>query len=215
MKSDHGNETDQSGAPQQATHKIVGGGFSGLYTAWRLLEKGHHVQLYEAARLGGMIQTRQTAWGQVETAANGFLANRPLYHLAQQLGLQLITPKKSAKARYILGPWGFRRWPLSFWQSLGLIFNFLKAKLTNSIRPRGDETVFAWAERCLGPVAADRLVRPGVQGVYACSADELSAQLVLNRFFNKKKKSQPAPPMKGLVSLAGGMGQLLDRKSVV
>lgn len=191
-------------------HVVIGGGFSGLYTAWCLSQKGENVRIFEAHSWGGMIQTKMTAYGLVESAANGFLSSFNLYTLGQQLGLQMIRPRAAAKARYLRGAHGFKRWPLSFSESLELFFRYLRSRVTGALAPRPQETVFDWGLRCLGKTASEKILRPGVQGIYACPAEDLSAILVLGRFFAAHRVPKRHAPIRGLVSFAQGMSELTE-----
>lgn len=196
---------------ESGRHVIVGGGFSGLFTAYRLSRRGITVDIYEKNHWGGMIQTLRLEEGLVETAANGFLCANTLYQLCQELHVPLLATKPTAKNRYLHDKRGFFRWPLSIIETLVLLIKVSVAFLTKNLRPQEDETVLAWGERVLGLGGAHRLLRTALQGVYAAPADELSAQAILGRFFTKSKKPRPAkPPLRGLVSVAGGMGKLID-----
>lgn len=54
--------------------QVVGAGLSGLATAWHLADAGFDVTVSDAAPgPGGLLQTRHTAHGLVETAANAFV----------------------------------------------------------------------------------------------------------------------------------------------
>lgn len=196
--------------PHEPHHVVIGGGFSGLYLAWRLRQAGVWVRVYEAGRFGGMIQTRNTAYGPVETAANGFMATASLEHLAKDLEIPLQKPKASAKARYIHSLQGFERWPLSVVSTLIFAVRVLWMMITRQFAPRPTETMTEWGERTLGRKATDRLLRPGTQGIYALPADQLSASLIAGRFFQKKKKKHPRSKFKGTVSFPRGMGQMIE-----
>lgn len=191
-------------------HVVIGGGFSGLYLAWRLRQAGIWVRLYEAGRFGGMIQTRATVFGPAETAANGLMANAAVVELARDLELPLLTPKPSAKARFIHSARGFERWPLSVPQTLGLALRVGWNWIRRRAAPRAGESVRDWGRRVLGDAAAEKLLRPATQGIYALPADELSATLVLGRFFEPKKKRRRRSRVKGTVSFPRGMGQLIE-----
>lgn len=69
---------------------VIGGGISGMYLSWLLLQKGHNVTLYEKdTKLGGRIQTmyREDAIS-YETGASRFnKSHKLLYALLRTLGL--------------------------------------------------------------------------------------------------------------------------------
>lgn len=201
----------EAGFSFEAPHQVViGGGFSGLYTAYALLAQGERVLLFEAATVGGLIQTRKTPWGLIETGANGFLASRRLLEVLADLRLDYILPKSTAKARYIHSRRGIRRWPLSPMETLITGFRFAFSFLTGRLAPRAGETVFAWGERCLGQAAATQLVLPGVQGIYATTADDLSATLILSRFLGPNRDRVKSGAVRGTLSFAGGMTDVIE-----
>lgn len=195
---------------QEPHHVIIGGGFSGLYLAWRLRQAGVWVRLYEAGQFGGMIQTRQTVFGPTETAANGFLANPSLVELAKDLEIPILKANDESKARFIHSSRGFQRWPLSILQSVLMALRILWSLVSGRMPPRADESVRDWGERVLGHAATERLLRPATRGIYVLPAEELSAQLVLGRFFAKRKRrAKLKGRIKGTVSFPRGMGQLI------
>lgn len=185
---------------------VVGGGFSGLATAYYLSSAGIPVEIVEKAdRLGGLIATLQTPHGSVETAAVGMRNSARVDAMCRDLGLEMISSSRSfSRARYI-----YRRrptrWPLSPGESLALLARFLTATARGSRDPRPLETVEQWGERVLGRGATRWLVGPTLQGMYAGDPACLSASLVFGA------RDRPARPVrKGAVAPACGMQQLID-----
>lgn len=81
---------------------VVGGGFSGLVTAYYLSRRGFAVDLHEASpRLGGLIGTERLDSGLVESAANGLILNDTVVELLTDLGVEYIHPLRGAKKRFI------------------------------------------------------------------------------------------------------------------
>jgi oxygen-dependent protoporphyrinogen oxidase len=185
---------------------VVGGGFSGLVTAYYLSRRGFEVDLHEASsRLGGLLGSERLESGLVETAANGFILNDDLVELLEDIGLEYIRPLKEARKRFIFRG-SFRRWPLSFFETLNLIgkalprFFFSKA----SFKPQADETVWSWGLRCLNRAASRYLLSPALQGIYAGDAHKMSAELILGPLFGGKKQKY-----RGTVSFKKGMGEFV------
>jgi oxygen-dependent protoporphyrinogen oxidase len=185
---------------------VVGGGFSGLATAYYLSSAGMPVEIVEKAdRLGGLIATLQTPHGSVETAAVAIRNSARVDALCRDLGLRMMSASGSfSRARYI-----YRqrptRWPLSPGESLALFARFATATARGSRHPRPLETVEQWGARVLGRRATRWLVGPTLQGMYAGDPACLSASLV---FGAGKHPARPA--RKGAVSPACGMQQLID-----
>ena len=185
---------------------MVGGGFSGLATAYYLSRAGVAVEIVEKAdRLGGLIATLQTPHGSVETAAVGMRNSARVDAMCRDLGLPMIPSSRSfSRARYI-----YRqrptRWPLSAGESLALVARFATAIARGSRHPRPLETVEQWSARVLGRRATRWLVGPTLQGMYAGDPACLSASLV---FGTREQPGRPA--RKGAAAPACGMQQLID-----
>ena len=185
---------------------VVGGGFSGLATAYYLSSAGIPVEIVEKTdRLGGLIATLQTPHGPVETAAIGMRNFARVDAVCRDLGLQMLSStRSSAGARYIYRQRP-RRWPLNPGEWLAVAARFATATARGSRLPRPLETVEQFGARVVGRRATRWLLGPTLQGIYAGDPACLSASLV---FGARERPAQPA--RKGLVSPAGGMQQLID-----
>jgi oxygen-dependent protoporphyrinogen oxidase len=186
---------------------VVGGGFSGLVTAYYLSRAGFSIELHEAStKLGGLLHTERAASGLVEAAANGFILNDDLVELLADIKLEFVRPQAKAKKRFIFRN-GLRRWPLTFLESLGLLVKVLPKFFFNkkSFRPLEQETIWNWGLRNLNQAMTMYLLSPGLQGIYAGSARKMSAELILGPLFNRKKQNY-----KGTVSFKNGMGEFIE-----
>lgn len=174
---------------------VVGGGISGLATAWRL---GLHrpdarVTVFEAAaRCGGKLVT----WSQddclAEGAADGFLARKaPALDWVRQLGLgdELIEPRPEHRHSSVWWDGALHPLPEGF---SGLVPADPEGlRKTSLLTPAGadraaaEATVAPWTEapeesvagffsRRYGPEAFERLMEPLLAGIYAGDADRLS-----------------------------------------
>ena len=184
---------------------VVGGGFSGMVTAYYLARSGVPVTLIEKQqRLGGVLGTLNTDHGPVELAASGIRSSARVESLFADLGLPLVQTKKESRARYLYrgGP---RRWPLGPIDTLELGGRLAGSLITGRFRPGTEETIDAWATRVLGANASRYIVGAALQGIYAGDAKRLSAGLI----FGKKEKPQKGA-VKGLVAPPLGMSQLID-----
>ena len=145
---------------------VVGGGFSGLATAYYLSSAGVPVEIVEKTdRLGGLIATLQTPHGPVETAAIGMRNSARVDAVCRDLGLPMLcSTRSSSRARYIYRQRP-RRWPLNPGESLALVARFATATVRGSRLPRPLETVEQWGARVLGRRATRWLLGPTLQGM--------------------------------------------------
>jgi protoporphyrinogen/coproporphyrinogen III oxidase len=190
---------------------VVGAGFSGLVTAFYLVEKGCEVRIFEKeARPGGLIQTLRKSSGLIETAANALINSQNVEDLFRKLDLRTCHPKREARARYIFRGRP-RRWPISLKGTLSFIATFARFLTFNSkLRPRSGESVREWGLRVFGPEVTTYLMEPALQGIYAGDPAQMSASLIFSRLFvtysgpkRHYRKGSVAPPE--------GMGQLISR----
>lgn len=187
---------------------VVGAGFSGLSLAYQLRKLGIDVRVVERqARAGGLIDTKTTAYGLVETAANAFICNREIEELFEDLNISFADRGPERTRRYIY--WnGMRRWPLTFGTSVKLASSLLRIKLGNKrLRPLPFESVHDWSVRVVNDEFERRLLGPALQGIYAGDPRYMSATLALPIF---REERAPQGKYRGSVSPSGGMNQLMQ-----
>lgn len=174
---------------------VVGGGISGLSTAYFLLQDlraaqpgegdGPRVKVVEAApRVGGSLGTEVVDGFLFERGPNGLLDNAPdTFDLIRALGLEnkLLPASPRSANRYLVRQGNLQPLP----RSLGAFINTralsLKGKLALLIEPlrrraRGvaDESVAEFGRRRLGQEVVDALLDPMVTGIYAGDVKALS-----------------------------------------
>lgn len=181
---------------------IVGGGISGLSTAYYLAKAGIASTLVERApRLGGVIQTEVVNGCVLEEGPDSFLAAKPAaLELIRDVGLasDVIGSNDHLRVTYI---WkGGRLLPLPDGLMMMVPTKFAPL-LSSSLlgwgtkirmgleffrRPsngvRRDRTVSEFIEDHYGREAVDYLAEPLLSGVYGGSPDRLSVSSVLTRF---------------------------------
>jgi len=165
---------------------IVGGGVTGLTTAWRLHSLGHRVTVFEQAdRLGGAVLTAARDGWLLECGPNSLLESLAFNTLVTELGLeaerQYAAP--AAKNRYLVrggrllavptAPPTFITSPLFSWRTkLGLLREpFLRRR----VRP-ADVSLATIVRDHFGPEVLDYAVNPLVAGVYAGDPETLSTK---------------------------------------
>lgn len=196
---------------------IIGGGVSGLVTAYSALKKGLTVNIVDSKdRLGGMIHTKKTKYGLVETAANGMLNSYTVEKLTEELRLSITHHQKASKRRYFYIDGKWKRIPISFISLLQSAFGVFFKDAT----PIEDETFQDWAYRILGKKTTDNLVEPALGGIYASPLSIMDTRMVFSKmkFGSKRSLFKAArshdkklkPKVRGLISFAGGMQEFID-----
>jgi oxygen-dependent protoporphyrinogen oxidase len=189
--------------------QIVGGGFSGLVQAYYFVEAGYSVHMIEKEdRLGGLLGTHTAQGFTQEQAANAFIANSALESMARNIGVKLVSKKPEAKRRYIFKDGQMRRWPLSWGGSWPLVtFALLKKWNKKKYQPVEDQSLYSWGQKLLGPEATDYLLEPAMQGIFATTADQLDASLIVNSLFKPTQRGK----LRGSVSPEKGMQEWIDK----
>lgn len=189
---------------------IVGGGFSGLTLAFFLKQRNVEVTIYEKEHWGGCIHTLNHRSALIELAANGFLASDLFDQVSRQAGCS-VRGVDGPQGRYIYSNHKARRWPLGLSETLrliGTIFRFIFFR--PSLVPQKGESVSDWAARTMGEGILHNLLEPALRGVYAGQVKQLSANLILGKWFKQNTKRTP-PEKKGLMTGTKGMeGWLQD-----
>ena len=198
---------------------IVGAGIAGMLAAYALDVRGYRVTLIEAkSRAGGLIQTRQTDFGIAESAAHSLIATEAVRELCRDLDVELIAPRKEAKAKYVVRNGKLTRFPLTLVETLDSVRHAAFARSRNG----ENETLDRWAHRHLGNAAHDYLLTPFVRGIYGVQPAELGVstafpflhlpegQTLLWAFASHRKKSRKKPP-KQRVAPRFGMGNLISK----
>jgi protoporphyrinogen/coproporphyrinogen III oxidase len=172
---------------------IIGGGISGLATAWLLREKGRAagkdldiVLLEKEERAGGKIRSIKSDGYTCEWGPNGFLDSKPqTLDLCRALGVEqnLHRSNDNARKRFIYsggelhqlpdGASAFLRSRLISWP--GKMRLALEPTPFISSPPAGaDETLAAFGRRRLGGEALDKLIAPMVSGIFAGDPETMS-----------------------------------------
>lgn len=170
---------------------IIGGGISGLASAWFLREKGWQPIILEAGDpAGGSICSRREAGFLLDTGANSMMLKGEIVPAwFRRIGMdgEMIEANPLAKRRYVLKdgvPLALPNGPLAFLRN-PILSAAAKARLLGEpFRPRStdpDESIAAFVRRRLGPEVLDWMVDPFVSGVFAGDPERLSLRATLPR----------------------------------
>jgi protoporphyrinogen/coproporphyrinogen III oxidase len=167
---------------------IIGGGISGLSSAWYLakLLPDCQITLYESeSRLGGKIKSEKQEGFLFEHGPNGFMNSRQdIMNLCNDLGLEarIIKSNDASAERFILKDKILRRLPKKPQQIFTSSFLPLKAKFRLLLEPfikkmdKEDETLYQFAQRRLGQYMADYIIDPFTSGVFGADCRKISVR---------------------------------------
>ncbi len=203
---------------------IIGAGIAGLLCGFYLKKIGISFKIIEKnSSAGGVLGTKITPHGIAEQAANGFLWSAALQEVCDDLGLEIITPKKEAKARYFVRRKKLRQYPFSIWETLGIgrrMFTPHRAPI---------HTMEDFGQAYFGDTFTRQLLEPAMGGIYGASLEAMSFPAVLGelsthiethpflpkalrKWRNERKKNTLEKPKtaRGTHSFKGGMQALID-----
>ena len=189
---------------------VIGGGISGLTTAFHLRELAPNadVTLFESRdRLGGTLNTQHTDGFLIEESADNYLTDPPtVLNLAERLGMrdQLINTEPSQRRAFVVFrgklqpvPAGFTLMaPGKIWPILTTPLLSWRGKLRLAwerfVPQRGEnepeESLAQFATRRLGREVFERIVQPLVAGIYSADAEKLSVAATLPRFLEMERQ---------------------------
>ena len=194
---------------------IIGGGISGLATAYCLLEQCHETGeqfdltlLESGPRLGGVIHTSERDGFLIETGADSFISEKPqAVSLANRLGLEsrLIETNEQFRRSFIVRrgklrpvPEGFQLLaPTRFWPFVTTDIFSWPGKFRMALEllvPRrehangnNDESLADFVRRRLGREAFERMAQPMIGGIYTADPEKLSLRATLPRFLEMER----------------------------
>lgn len=196
---------------------IVGGGISGLSTAYYLQKKAASFPLTVTVVerdpvLGGKIATHREDGFIMEGGPESFVTRKPeAWELCHELGLadRLVGTTGSGK-NYVLhnskpalvptNPIAFIKTPLL---SLGGKLRLLKEPFTKPRTASSDESLGSFLRRRIGDEAVENLAKPAIGSIYLGDVDKMSVQVSFDRFAEMEREHG---------SLVKGMFALMKEK---
>jgi oxygen-dependent protoporphyrinogen oxidase len=170
---------------------VVGGGISGLASAWWLQREGLSVALWERdARAGGKIRTDATQGYLTEQAAAVLMNFRPeVTQLLAESGLDAVkTPRSpAARHRYLVDRQRLVAVPMALGGMLGSPLWSARGRLRLLLEPfvraggHDAETVSEFVTRRFGRELLEKAMEPFVSGPLASDPDQASACATLPR----------------------------------
>lgn len=192
---------------------VLGGGITGLSTAYSLMKKSKEqgldleIELLEASdRFGGKIRTFQEQGFTMEAGPDSFLARKTAaVDLIREVGLEadIVGTNPKAKKTYIMHnrklhliPGGMVLGiPSEIKPFIGTGLLSWRGKLRSGMElfvPKAahedDESLGHFLRRRLGDEIVDQIVEPLLSGIYAGDADTLSLRATFPQFKEMEKK---------------------------
>jgi oxygen-dependent protoporphyrinogen oxidase len=192
---------------------IIGGGISGLATAYQLAQQGKEFTLFEASsRLGGIVETLRRDGFVIECGPDSWVTEKPwARELAVELGLEseIISSNDSWRRTYLLEgdrlvpmPDGMRMMVPTQWEPilnsplfseearLAFLSEHRRAdELKASALPEGeDESVASFVRRHFGEEVTRTIAGPLLAGVFGGSVEELSVRAVMPAFVKLERE---------------------------
>jgi oxygen-dependent protoporphyrinogen oxidase len=178
---------------------IIGGGISGLASAWWLARSGLSVEIWEAnKRPGGKILSTGQGGYLTERAASMVLNFRPeVAELVREAGLE---PSKTARLpaaearRYLLHQGHLKALPMRLGAMVASPLWSLRGKLRLLAEPfilssgRADESVSEFITRRLGREIMEKAMEPFIAGTLAADAEQASAAAVMPRLAELERR---------------------------
>jgi oxygen-dependent protoporphyrinogen oxidase len=185
---------------------VIGGGITGLSSAYRLMKAGADVTVLEGSeRVGGLLGTQCFDGFVVETGADSILTEKPwAMRLAEELGLsaRVIKTRDKWRGAYIVHEGKLARVPEGFslmapTDLVEMARSDILSKrgklrmLADLVLPRGgaaDESLESFVVRRLGRELFERLAQPLVGGIYGADPQKLSLAATMPRFVDLEAK---------------------------
>lgn len=172
---------------------VIGGGISGLTTAFLLKKKGVDVILFEASEnVGGNVQTIEKDGYTIEQGPNSLLRSPRLIDLVRMLKLEdkVIAANSAAQKRYILwngkleamGPKSF----VNGYFGPKTLFALAREPFVRSKSPE-HESVAEFVTRRLNSEFLDKAIDPFVSGVYAGDPNDLSMRSAFPKLYEMER----------------------------
>jgi len=205
---------------------ILGGGITGLTTAYALAQKGIASTVYEQhPEVGGAIRSISENGWLVEEGPNTLMVkSQAVWDLLDKLELssQMVEANKKSKKRYVVKNGKPVALPTSLGSFISSPLLSVGAKLRLFKEPwmprsvKHDESIATFISRRLGKQPLDYAVNPFVSGIYAGDPKQLSVKHTFGTLWEMeqehgslikgmlKKKRPKQRPKRALISFRGG-----------
>lgn len=216
------------------TIAVLGGGISGLSTAWYLKKKGFEVTLFEVQEdTGGVIRSVSNQYSVFDFGPNTIRDKTgSISGMIADLGLEdeVLSMSEGSKTRFIVRNGELKKIkqnPISFLFSDVLSWKGKKELFSEPIRKSlnsdADESIGSFLERRIGKEAVEYLADPFFSGIYAGDIYSLSKNKLIGKladfeqeygsiakgFLKSRKEKSSFKPK--VISFKMGVQQLTDK----
>ncbi len=200
---------------------VIGGGMTGLTTAYRLMRAGYQVTVVEQdPQLGGMLSTFQIGGGRLEHIYHHiFTSDTHVLALAEELNIadriEWHAPRDALFSNGRLfpfsSPWDLLRFrPIPWLDRIRTGLLVLRAGYMRRFAPLEQMTASQWLRRYGGARAYETLWKPLLRAKFDTDADEVSAVWIWNKF-KLRGGSRQRGGGERLGIMRGSFGILIDR----
>ncbi len=201
---------------------VIGGGVAGMVAAYRLIQAGHRVALYEASPfLGGLVRTFEVGGGRLEAFYHHiFSTDTTIVRLIEELGLGDQLDWRESQVGFFHGgkiydfvtPLDLLRFtpaPLIDRVRMGLAALYLRRQKDG--RRYESITAADWVRRYMGKGAYDTVWGPLLRGKFGDAHDELAMVWLWNKIFLRFASREGGPMQRERLGyLLGSFGLYLD-----
>jgi len=201
---------------------VVGGGVAGLAAAYRLLQEGHQISLFEAGPcLGGLVRTFQVGGGRLESFYHHvFRSDTTVIRLIDDLGLGDRMIWRNSKVGFFQGgriydfvtPLDLLRFrPLPLLDRVRLGFMGLRLRRQDQWGQFEEVTARDWIVRNVSPRVFDVVWGPLLRGKFGEAADEVSMAWLWSKIHLRFSSRRGGPMQKEQLGyLMGSFGVYTD-----
>ncbi len=221
-------------ASSSNTVAVLGGGISGLSTAWYLKKKGFEVTLFEAQEdTGGVIRSVSNQYSVFDFGPNTIRDKTgSISEMIEDLGIEdeAFSMSEGSKTRFIVRNGELKKIkqnPISFlfsgvlsWKGKKELFS---EPIRKSLKSDSDESIGSFLERRIGKEAVEYLADPFFSGIYAGDLYSLSKKKLIGKladfeqeygsisrgFLKSRKEKRSFKPK--VISFKKGIQQLTDK----
>ncbi len=188
---------------------ILGAGFTGLSAAYRLLQKGHKVTIFEKEpEIGGLatgFKKDNWDWALEKSYHHIFTNDSSILKLAQEINQPILTIKPRTdvlinnKTLQLDSPVSILRFPyLSFWEKIRFGLTLAYLKFSNNYKQFENTKALHWLRKTIGEKTANLIWEPLFKGKFGKFKEDISLTWFWARI--KKRTQALTYPEKGFNS---------------